>query len=668
MRTSIFPLFSTINYANKDFTGSQGALFIPKNPCIGRKSVIGKFIHIMGATSSVRNPPDTGNVSSGMDEIRLGKIFSRLKEMERLEEEVERKDYLLQALYELIRELNALENSEAIYQALLSSSVGIFGSSIGSVLLYDARSKELSTYLERGHATGIAFPLDDKTLMLFSSINFPVIPEKKEDEIGFFRDHKRDIIKIGGEVWVPLVGRLGELRGILCLGPRLSGRPYSSDDLLLLSMLAGSIMQAINNKEANTELKDTVKNLTVINEVDTIMHSSVDTTALYHLLLEALIHTMEASSAAFLSLDGAGNPVVEKVLGEGLDLISNNEGQVVISEAIRISASRGISILYPDPSSEISVSTKLLSFLSVPLVHGEKVLGAIIIARAQGGRVFEPAELRLLKFVASQISISLENRRLLFDYLSQKKETFKVRGLFEQYLSPQLVDELLNRQGSLPIGGQKKDLTILIADIRKFVNISEQLSSEELVDLLSRFYTQMVKVILRGKGIVDKFMGDAVMAIFGAPIGNIEYALSDTERAVLVAVEMQYDFKILAEEWNAHWNRNILMELGIGVCSGNVFIGNIGSYHRMEYTVIGREVNLAARLSSLAQGGQILIGESVYHAVKDTIFGRSLLPRESTGSTSYIMVKKKVPLTVKQMTPVRVKGLEREVIVYEVVY
>src|SRR5574341_1261241 len=146
-----------------------------------------KTIQFMDAHQQPGPLSEKGTPPEGTDEIRLGKIFTRLKEMEVLKEEVERKNYLLQSLYELTGELNALEQGEAIYRALLYFSMGVFGVSKGSILLYDPEKKTLTTHLEKGLGTAVSFPCDDLTLTLISGINFPIIPGKKEHEIIFFK-------------------------------------------------------------------------------------------------------------------------------------------------------------------------------------------------------------------------------------------------------------------------------------------------------------------------------------------------------------------------------------------------------------------------------------------------------------------------------------------------
>ncbi|MGA1867837.1 MAG: adenylate/guanylate cyclase domain-containing protein [bacterium] len=173
------------------------------------------------------------------------------------------------------------------------------------------------------------------------------------------------------------------------------------------------------------------------------------------------------------------------------------------------------------------------------------------------------------------------------------KEADVIKGIFGKYINPGIIEQL--RKGGIELGGRGVEVTILFVDIKGFVKLSELYSPRMLVYLLNRFFTSVVLSVQKYGGIVDKFMGDAAMVIFGNPIEDKDHA----SHAVAAAVAIDETVKELNEELKREGSPEIF--IGIGIDSGNVIAGNIGSHDRMEYTVIGNAVNLACRLSAKAK-------------------------------------------------------------------
>ncbi len=188
-----------------------------------------------------------------------------------------------------------------------------------------------------------------------------------------------------------------------------------------------------------------------------------------------------------------------------------------------------------------------------------------------------------------------------------------IRETFGRYMPKKVVDEILESSQGRKIGGRREVVTVLMSDLRGFTGMSENREPEDLVRLLNLYLDRMSEVIHAYDGIVDDFIGDAILAIFGAP----EKHDDDPARAVACAIAMQ---KALAD-----FNRETILkdtqslEMGIGIETGPVIMGNIGSETRMKYSVIGATVNIASRLESQTTGGQIVIGEKTYHLVKDFV-------------------------------------------------
>ena len=215
------------------------------------------------------------------------------------------------------------------------------------------------------------------------------------------------------------------------------------------------------------------------------------------------------------------------------------------------------------------------------------------------------------------------------------QERDKLRTTFGKYMTEAVMDHLL--AGKVQLGGVSLTATILFSDIRSFTSISEKMDAKALVSLLNEYFTEMVDVVIKEDGVVDKYIGDAIMAVFGAPVPKTDDAL----HAVRAAVGMRKALVALNEKLAKRGVPEI--KTGIGIHTGEVIAGNIGSEKRMEYTVIGDAVNLASRLESSTKelGAPVLISEDTYKLVKDRVDARA----------------------VKEIT---VKGREQPVMTYEV--
>jgi adenylate cyclase len=216
------------------------------------------------------------------------------------------------------------------------------------------------------------------------------------------------------------------------------------------------------------------------------------------------------------------------------------------------------------------------------------------------------------------------------------KERDRLKTTMGKYMTASVIEHLMS--GKVQLGGETLPVTILFSDIRSFTTISEKMNAQELVGLLNEYFTEMVGIVMDNAGVVDKYIGDAIMAVFGAPVPKKDDAI----HAVLAAVRMRVALKKL----NARLaERGIpALRTGIGIHTGEVVAGNIGSERRMEYTVIGDAVNLASRLESNTKdlGVNVLISEDTWRLVKDAVVARP----------------------VKEIT---VKGRKQPVMTYEVV-
>jgi PAS domain S-box-containing protein len=211
----------------------------------------------------------------------------------------------------------------------------------------------------------------------------------------------------------------------------------------------------------------------------------------------------------------------------------------------------------------------------------------------------------------------------------------KLKSTFKKYVSKQIVDQLLENDDMLNLGGQEQEATILFSDIRGFTSMSETMSPKEVVETLNDYFNLMIEIIFKYNGTLDKIIGDALMVIYGAPNSTEK----DTENAVLTAIEMQE--KLIEFNQLRIINSKSPITIGIGINRGKVISGNIGSRQQMNFTVIGDSVNLASRLCSVAASNEIIVSEAVWKKIKlnKSFKGKKLNPVKVKGKVKPIEIK-----------------------------
>jgi class 3 adenylate cyclase len=217
-----------------------------------------------------------------------------------------------------------------------------------------------------------------------------------------------------------------------------------------------------------------------------------------------------------------------------------------------------------------------------------------------------------------------------------------IKDTFGRYLSKKVVEEILSSPKGRQIGGTRKTVTVLMADLRGFTSLSESRDPEQMVQLLNRYLKQMSAIILAYDGIIDEIIGDAILAVFGAPESHED----DPQRAVACAIEMQNRLIRLNKELMD--DGYPALEMGIGINTGSVIVGNIGSDLRMKYGIVGGAVNRAARIESNSIGGQVLIGESTYRAVQAQV--------QADPPKTLMMKGMKEPLVFYPVVAIDIKG------------
>ncbi len=256
------------------------------------------------------------------------------------------------------------------------------------------------------------------------------------------------------------------------------------------------------------------------------------------------------------------------------------------------------------------------STICAPLVAEHAVHGALYADRLDPFATFTADDLELISAVAAQTAVAVENVRA-HEQLAREEV---IRANYTRFLPAYVVKQVLENPEAFKLGGVNQIITVLFVDIRGFTLLSERAKPERVVQLLNKYFSAMTDIIFAHGGTLDKYIGDGLMALFGAPTVTAQ----DATNALSAAAGMQHRVRSLNEELRAEGFNEI--SVGIGLHTGEATIGYIGSEQRLEYTAIGDTVNIAARLESNAEGGQILLSDATARAAAGHY---PLVPRES---------------------------------------
>ena len=246
------------------------------------------------------------------------------------------------------------------------------------------------------------------------------------------------------------------------------------------------------------------------------------------------------------------------------------------------------------------------SAICAPLIGSEdRVLGVLYVDNPSITHRFSDDDLEFLVAFAGIAAVAIENSQ----FAERIRREALVRSNFERYFAPQLAARIAGSDEASRLGGDKRTVAVLFSDIRGFTALSETMNPDAMATLLTEYFTEMVECVFRHDGTLDKFIGDAVMAQWGAPLGNPD----DADRAMGAALDMMKALDMLNARWKAEGRPTL--QIGIGLNHGEAFAGNIGSERRLEFTVIGDTVNTASRLCSAADSGEILISDEMRRAL-----------------------------------------------------
>ncbi|WP_017713843.1 adenylate/guanylate cyclase domain-containing protein [Prochlorothrix hollandica] len=353
------------------------------------------------------------------------------------------------------------------------------------------------------------------------------------------------------------------------------------------------------------EVLDIYREINLLYKVSATLASHLEPTEIAELAIEEALHIIRGNSASVMLLNEEagklaiiagcgtashliGKPIFDTKDGIAGNIFSSGQGEIIND----VMADRRF----------VAGKNPVSSIICAPLCTKDSVLGVINIS-SEDPAYYKAKDLKLLTALGTQVASAIENAQLHQNKLKQER----IRSQLRRYIPAQLANAIVDSNESISLAPAHKKITILFSDIRNFTSQCEILGPEEIVGYLNEYFTAMVDVIFQNQGTVNKFVGDMIVAMFGAPteLPNNE------ENAVKAAIEMQRCLRDFPNPWI---RENFIT--GIGITSGSVVVGNIGSPHHLDYTAIGDEVNLASRLQSIAKGGQVLVSSNIYAATR----------------------------------------------------
>lgn len=389
--------------------------------------------------------------------------------------------------------------------------------------------------------------------------------------IGVPEEERQTLKALNFEWYIPIL-RTKRLIGIFALGPKSSGQPYSAQDLSLLDTLADQTALALENAalfdHSQRNLAETTRMKNLMDNVLASMANAVFTTD-----VDGKITLL--NRAAELILGVSSDNCLGHHYSEALPCLADTALTESIVEIVELRA----------PYSNREIVTEL--------PHRGQVNLNVNLTPLRDGRG-KP------KGVA-----------IVMDDLTETKRLQAVQRMFRRYVSPAVVDRLPSDPDDLRLGGHRQEVTVLFADICDFTALSESLNPEELVDILNQYLSMGAAAILMYEGTLDKFMGDALMGIFNAPLEQEDHVI----RAVRAASALQRAIT----DYHHHSGAKHQLDFAVGVHMGDVVVGNVGMPDRMDYTAIGDAVNVARRIQEKTPPGKVLISEAVYQEVKTMI-------------------------------------------------
>jgi class 3 adenylate cyclase len=404
-----------------------------------------------------------------------------------------------------------------------------------------------------------------------------------------------------------------EVLGVVIVARK--GNDFEIHEIELLRVATTRIDSALKHTRTLSELARETQALSTVLQVDRIRDTSTSLDELLDRALNALTNVIHAEAGFIMLYDRRGKRLeLRAVSGRNLDDLGEGIGELYMAADQAIQSG---SIVHRKDLNE-----ELQAVMGVPLILNERIIGVLGVFNPIEERGFLTAERKLLEAIASQMDTAIFERL----------ETQRLREVFGRRVGGKVMDRLLQISDRDLLEGERIEVTVMFSDIRGFTENCTRLSAKILEEMINMHFEAMVNVILENEGTLDKFTGDGVMAFFNAPERQPDHHV----RAIRAALQMHAAHKDVLAEWQLKGYP--LLPIGIGVATGEAIVGNFGSHEHAEYTLIGSTVNLAARLCSDAEDGQILVDKINYELVCDQVDAVALPARKLKGFEELIPV------------------------------
>ncbi len=377
------------------------------------------------------------------------------------------------------------------------------------------------------------------------------------------------------------------------IGALLVGRKksFESEEKRVIDSAKNMIDSAIIQCQHYNLLQQKLKELQTIYKIDKIRDKNLPFDEMLEEVLIELTKILDSQIGFIMLYDNSGKKLELKAITK--EALSKEFYKEI--ESISYSAINQEGLIQKD-----NISKELNSILALPLILNEQIIGVLGVINPKKKATFANSDKSLLQAIGSQIDTaifeSIEKRRL--------------RVVLERAVDPKIMNKILQNSTPDILLGERVHLTVLYADLRDSTKFSQEVEPEILVKFINEFYERMSDVIFSFDGTLDKFIGDEVMALFGAPL----YYKEHPKKAIECAIAMQREYKNLQKKWSHLKTPG----LGIGVATGEMIAGEMGSSKRSHYTVIGKSANLGSRVCSLAKAKEILISFDTYTFIKNS--------------------------------------------------
>lgn len=412
--------------------------------------------------------------------------------------------------------------------------------------------------------------------------------------------------------FVDIDKKLEELKTLISKGEKKDKLLRAADEI---KQAFGLYQQNLIEAEKSREIAATLC------EVSKVINFVFDLNVLLNLLMDLALRIIMAKRGFIMLYDKESNTLKIKVarnMGGEIDPKKSSG----ISQGIALESFKTRNIITTEDATkdnrfrtqESVITYAIGSVICAPLLTKEKdILGVLYLDNPVGLNRFSEDDIQFIESFASQAAIAIENAQL---YEKIKKEE-RITERLQRFFSPEVVKKIIAEEKAIKPGGEHCIATILFCDIRGYTSLTERIDTVIALEILNDFLSSMTEEVFIHEGTLDKYIGDCVMAIFGAPVVHPD----DPLRAIKCALGMKNRVEDLKKRWQEKLNIKDVatFEIGIGISTGAVIAGNVGSEKRLEYTVVSTTVNIASRLEDFAKPGQILISSNTYKLVKENV-------------------------------------------------